>query len=189
MSPEGDESQKPKTQGKKKAKTTETFLKDCAPEYREKFENWWKWYKSRCDELNSQWGSKASAAKEWALMESSFDADEFRKGCRLWFKQAKSKNNYAPHGYIFLKGKDTHVEPYWVAALDFVKDSELGDGFMSEKIHEINGDGRPVLSQSQVEELRRIDSEGGYVSNEEAMYIIPGFKVDNPIWKIVRLAA
>ena len=122
-------------------------------------------------------------------MESSFDADEFRKGCRLWFKQAKSKNNYAPHGYIFLKGKDTHVEPYWVAALDFVKDSELGDGFMSEKIHEINGDGRPVLSQSQVEELRRIDSEGGYVSNEEAMYIIPGFKVDNPNWKNVRFAA
>ena len=47
---------------------------------------------------------------------------------------------------------------------------------------------QPPLTPAQIEELRRIDAEGGYISNEEAMYIIPGLKINNPNWKNVRFA-
>ena len=183
MSPEGGQE---KSTGTKEVKNSAFYLKGCAADHRQKFEEWWKWYKARCNDLNSSPGSKASAAKEWAVMEKSFDLEEFRRGCQLWFKEAQEKNNYAPHGYIFLKGKDTHVEPYWIAALDNASEASSGSEFMGEGVE---AGSHPDLSDGQLEKLRALHAQGEHLSGEEMMLITPGFKINNPNWGNVRFLA
>ena len=113
---------------KSKLKGAELYLSKSSDEHRERFESWWAWYKKISNELGSSPGSKAAAAKVWANLGDGFDYEKFRTGCVAWSKQSKQKSQFGPHGSIFLKGKPGHEDPYWVAALDLVR-QESADGF------------------------------------------------------------
>ena len=168
MSPEGDVSRVTSDKPKKR-KDASYYLKKCSEAYRSKFEDWWTWYKSRCEDLGSHYGSKASAAQVWAQMEKGFDIEQFRLGCSTWFKEAKAKGSKAPHGCIFLKGKDTHKDPYWVAALESLKPQQKSDFLAASPVQTL------TITPEQEAELRAKDPME--LTDEEFALLNPGFKI------------
>ena len=168
MSPEGDLSRVTSDKSKKR-KDASYYLKKCSEAYRSKFEDWWTWYKSRCEDLGSHYGSKASAAQVWAQMEKGFDIEQFRLGCSTWFKEAKAKGSKAPHGCIFLKGKDTHKDPYWVAALESLKPQQKSDFLATSPVQTL------TITPEQEAELRAKDPME--LTDEEFALLNPGFKI------------
>ncbi len=168
LSPEGDVSRVTPEKPKKR-KDAVYYLRGCSEDYRQTFEDWWVWYKKSCASLGSSYGSKASAAEQWALMESDFDIAQFRAGCKEWLRSTRQKGLKAPHGGIFLKGKDTHREPYWVAALDSIE-PQKGSDFMVAPQQEAL-----TIAPELERELRA--KSPLELTDEEYALLNPGFKI------------
>lgn len=115
---------------------TEVESEECPPPspsrrkkaYPQEFEDWWVFWCQKCDAwgmASGQMGVKADAYTGWKIaLKKHGTVQDVMTGTKMFFLQGNRDKaagrwiSNPPHAIRFLKGKDDHPTPYWLAAME-----------------------------------------------------------------------